>query len=60
MEPSKLSEYARALYRVRGDKAEAEAAQRAKRHKEAGEANEAAQWRAVRSAIRELRGAHQG
>ena len=60
METSKISEYARALYDAHGDKAEAEAAQKAKHHEDAGEVKEAANWRAVRAAIREIRGAHQG
>ncbi|MBT8460195.1 MAG: hypothetical protein KJN60_11040 [Boseongicola sp.] len=59
MEMSKATEYARALYEAHGEKAEAEAAQRAKKHEDAGEADEAADWRAVRAAIRELRGAHE-
>jgi hypothetical protein len=60
METSKVAEYARALYEAHGDKAEAEAAQRAKRHEEAGDVKDAETWRAVRAAIREIRGAHQG
>ncbi len=59
MEVSKINEYARALYASRGDKAEAEAAQKAKKHEEAGETKEAADWRAIRAAIRELRGPHE-
>lgn len=59
METSKVAEYAHALYQAHGNKAEAEAARRAKEHEENGEADEAAQWRAVRAAIRELRGAHE-
>lgn len=60
METSKVAEYARALFEAHGDKAEAEAAQKAKHHEDAGEAKEAQVWRAVRAAIREIRGAHQG
>ena len=59
MEIAKITEYARALYNAHGDKAEAEAAQRAKQHEEAGETSEAETWRAVRRAIREIRGAHE-
>ena len=59
MEIAKITEYARALYDAHGDKAEAEAAQKAKQHDEAGEASEAETWRAVRRAIREIRGAHE-
>ena len=59
MDTSKVTEYAHALYRAQGNKAEAEAAQRAKKHEDAGDADEAKQWRAVQLAIRELRGAHE-
>ncbi len=59
MEMTKVAEYARALYEAHGDKAEAEAAQKAKHHEEAGDEKEAASWRAIRAAIREIRGAHQ-
>lgn len=59
MEISKVAEYARALFDAHGNKAEAEAAQRAKRHEEAGEREEAENWRAIRAAISELRGAHE-
>ena len=60
MEASKITEYARALYEAHGDKAEAEAAQKAKKHEEAGEEKEAATWRSIRAAISQIRGAHQG
>ena len=59
MEVSKVSEYARALYEARGDKAEAEAAKRAKQHEESGEEGDAADWNAIRAAIRTIRGANQ-
>ena len=59
MDATKIAEFARALYEAHGDKAEAEAAQKAKQHEDAGEEKEAAQWRAVRAAIREKRGAHE-
>ena len=59
MERSKISEYARALYDAHGDKAEAEAAQKAKQYEEAGNAEEAGNWRAIRKAISEIRGAHE-
>lgn len=59
MDVSKISEYARALYNSHGDKAEAEAAQKAKQREDAGEEKEAADWRAIRAAIREIRGAHE-
>lgn len=59
MEIAKIAEYARALYDAHGDKAEAEAAQRAKKHEDAGEETEAETWRAIRKAISEIRGAHE-
>ena len=55
MEIAKINEYARALYDAHGDKAEAEAAQKAKQHEDAGELAEAETWRAVRTVIGEIR-----
>ena len=60
METKKISEYAHALHQAHGDKAEMEAAQREREHEEAGDTEQAATWRAVRAAIRQLRGAGQG
>ena len=54
MEMAKITEYARALYEAHGDKAEAEAAQKARQHEDAGDAAEAETWRAVRKAISEI------
>lgn len=59
MEMAKITEYARALYDAHGDKAEAEAAQKARAHEEAGATEEAETWRAVRRAISEIRGARE-
>ncbi|UWQ20374.1 hypothetical protein K3554_10230 [Jannaschia sp. W003] len=59
MEASRVTGYAHALYHAHGDVAEAEAAQKARRFAEAGRANEAEDWRAVRIAIRQMRGALQ-
>lgn len=59
MEMAKITEYARALYEAHGDKAEAEAAQKAKQHEDAGDTEEAETWRAIRKAISEIRGAHE-
>ncbi|MDU8944558.1 hypothetical protein [Ovoidimarina sediminis] len=53
METSQVMEYARSLYAAHGDKAEAEAAQKAQA---AGTPEEADTWKAVRAAIRQLRG----
>lgn len=54
---TKIAEYARALYEAHGNKAEAEAAQKAKRCEEAGDIVEAETWHAVRRAINGMRGA---
>jgi hypothetical protein len=59
MEYIKIAEYARALYEAHGDKAEAEAAQKAKQHEDAGDTEEAETWRAIRKAISDMRGAHE-
>ena len=57
MERTRIAESARALHEAHGDKAEVQAAQKAKRLEEAGDADGAADWRAIREAIREMRGA---
>ena len=59
MEMAKITQYARSLYEAHGDKAEAEAAQKAKALEDAGDTAEAETWRAVQRAIREIRGAHE-
>ena len=59
MDITKIHEYARALYDAHGNKAEAEAAQKAKKHEDAGETAEAETWRAVQRAISEMRGPHE-
>ena len=59
MELSRVTEYARARYEAHGDKAEAEAAKKAKQSEEAGEERDAADWNAIRAAIRTIRGANQ-
>ena len=53
-----IAEQARALLDAHGDKAEAEAAQKAASLKVEGKADEAAQWEKVRKAIHELRSGH--
>jgi hypothetical protein len=55
----KASEIAHALYRARGDKAEYEAAQREQQFRAEGNTDEAANWRAIRGSIRQMRGANQ-
>jgi len=60
MDAVQTAQYARALYHAHGDKAEAEAAQKARECETAGKTAEAEQWQAVRRAIREFRGPNQG
>lgn len=60
MQTSKITEYAHALYAAHGDKAEAEAAQKARNFETKGDVATAETWRAVRRAIKELRGARAG
>lgn len=52
----KVSEYAQALYRAHGDKAEAEAAQRCRDSREKGDTEGAETWRRIRAAIAQMRG----
>ena len=56
MGTSDLIQYAHALYAAHGDKAEAEAAQKATAAEASGDAAEALKWRKVRGHIKELRG----
>ena len=56
MGASDLIQYAHALYSAHGDKAEAEAAQKAAAAEASGGATEADKWRKVRGHIKELRG----
>lgn len=51
-----LIQYAHALFSAHGDKAEAEAAQKALAEEATGNLAEAEKWRAIRGHIRELRG----
>lgn len=59
MDHKDLVQYARSLYDAHGDKAEAEAAQKAVAAREAAKPDEAAKWDKIRTHIRELRGAIQ-
>ncbi|SLN24744.1 hypothetical protein PEL8287_01142 [Roseovarius litorisediminis] len=59
MDAIKTAEYANALLSTHGGKAEAEAAQKARECKEAGRTAEAADWTAIRNAIRQRRGPNQ-
>ncbi len=55
MDQVKITEFARALLDAHGDRAEAEAAQKAAELEKAGQADEAKQWAQVRKAIHEMR-----
>lgn len=60
METAKIMEYARSLFEAHGDKAEAEAAQKASALEAEGEVEQADTWRKVQAAIKEMRAPHQG
>ncbi len=56
MDAIKISEYARALYSTHGDKAEALAAKKMRGCVAEGRGDNAKDWKAIRQAIRALRG----
>jgi len=58
MDLASIVQQARALLDAHGDKAEAEAAQKAVEAKNAGQTEIAEQWRKVRDAIGQLRSGH--
>ena len=58
MNRARVTEHALALLDAHGDKAEAEAAQKASVSRQAGKNDEAEQWDQVRQAIHELRSGH--
>ncbi|EEX12627.1 MAG: hypothetical protein ACX93U_14960 [Salipiger thiooxidans] len=59
MDAMQITEYAQALYRTHGDRAEIEAAQKVRESEERGNATQARDWRAIQAAIRSHRGALQ-
>ncbi len=59
MDAIKAAELARALYSAHGDRAEAEAAQKMRKCEETRDTQGMEDWRAVRRAIRQLRGPNQ-
>lgn len=59
MKMQDIIQHARALYDAHGDKAEAEAAQKAVSEAEAGNKEAAENWQKIRLHIKELRGARQ-
>lgn len=58
METTKIVEHARQLLAAHGDKAEAEAAQKAGARQAEGKAEEAENWRRIRAAIHGMRPPH--
>jgi hypothetical protein len=58
MQEVDIPEYARKLLDAHGDKALAEAAQKARAHEEKGDAEEAKTWRHIEAAIKSMRGPH--
>lgn len=55
MELAKVMEYARSLFEAHGDKAEAEAAQKAAGLEAEGKTEEAETWRRIQAAVKEMR-----
>jgi hypothetical protein len=56
MEQASIPEYARQLYEAHGDKAIAEAAQKAAALEKEGRREEAQTWRRIEEALKEMRG----
>lgn len=60
MQSEEINKLALSYYKAHGDAAEAEVTQKASAAEAAGQEGQAEEWRAVREAIRQLRGANQG
>lgn len=58
MQEIDIQDYARRLFEAHGDKAIAEAAQKARAHEEKHEREEAKTWRHIEAAIKLLNGPH--
>jgi hypothetical protein len=58
MQELEIQDYARQLLEARGDKAVAEAAQKASALEQQGDREEAATWRQIEAAIKQMRGPH--
>lgn len=58
MQETEIHSYARQLLDAHGDKAVAEAAQKARSFEQQGNADEAKTWRRIEVAIKEMRGSH--
>jgi hypothetical protein len=59
MQEAEIQDYARQLLDAHGDKALAEAAQKARSFEEKGNAEEARTWRRIEAAIKLMRGPHE-
>lgn len=55
---TEIQEHARKLFEAHGDKAVAEAAQKAKSLEDSGAADEARIWRKIEAALKQMRGPH--
>jgi hypothetical protein len=60
MHATEIQDYARRLLETHGDKATAEAAQKAVAFEQAGDKEQARTWRRIESALMLMRGARQG
>ncbi len=60
MQEAQIHDYARSLLEAHGDKAIAEAAQKARSFEEQGKNEDARDWRKVEAALKLMRGPHQG
>jgi hypothetical protein len=59
MQEVDIQDYARQLFEAHGDKAVAEAAQKARALEEQGNSDEAKTWRRIEAALKEMLGPHQ-
>jgi len=59
MQEIDIHDYARQLFDARGDKAVAEAAQKARSLEEQGQREEAETWRHIEAALKLMRGPHE-
>jgi hypothetical protein len=60
MDELEVHDYARALFDAHGNKARAEAAQRARKLAAEGKSRQAEAWRRIEAAIQSMDGPHQG
>ena len=58
MNMNEIHDYARRFVGTHGEKAEAEAAQKAAECEKAGDRSQAEDWRRIQAAIKEMRGPH--